>query len=165
METNELILEFLDSVFFFKYAVCQSHTGHMTGLWFLPTQPLGPNTNEWMNELSTPQDLWRILNLYHCYCQDQCQEARIHSKFLKPFNCYKDKNKMFLLPGPLLMESLLSSLLLSSGSLLTAGGLRAPVLCFAIWGRRRSNSEKACIKNTIISIVHIHEIKQKNAYH
>ena len=32
-------------------AVCQSHTGHMTGLWFLPTQPLRLNTNERMNEL------------------------------------------------------------------------------------------------------------------
>ena len=31
-------------------AVCQSHTGHMTGLWFLPTRPLRLNTNEWMNE-------------------------------------------------------------------------------------------------------------------
>ena len=31
-------------------AVCQSHTGHMTGLWFLPTQPLRLNANEWMNE-------------------------------------------------------------------------------------------------------------------
>ena len=30
-------------------AVCQSHTGHMTGLWFLPAQPLRLNTNEWMN--------------------------------------------------------------------------------------------------------------------
>ena len=29
-------------------AVCQSHTGHMTGLWFLPTRPLRLNTNEWM---------------------------------------------------------------------------------------------------------------------
>ena len=29
-------------------AVCQSHTGHMTGLWFLPTQPLRLNTNEWI---------------------------------------------------------------------------------------------------------------------
>ena len=28
--------------------VCQSHTGHMTGLWFLPTRPLRLNTNEWM---------------------------------------------------------------------------------------------------------------------
>ena len=30
-------------------AVCQSHTGHMTGLWFLPARPLSLNTNEWMN--------------------------------------------------------------------------------------------------------------------
>ena len=27
-------------------AVCQSHTGHMTGLWFLPTRPVRLNTNE-----------------------------------------------------------------------------------------------------------------------
>ena len=27
-------------------AACQSHTGHMTGLWFLPTRPLRLNTNE-----------------------------------------------------------------------------------------------------------------------
>ena len=27
-------------------AVCLSHTGHMTGLWFLPTRPLRLNTNE-----------------------------------------------------------------------------------------------------------------------
>ena len=26
--------------------VCQSHTGHMTGLWFLPARPLRLNTNE-----------------------------------------------------------------------------------------------------------------------
>jgi len=31
--------------------VCQSHTGHMTGLWFLPTPLLSLNTNEWINEL------------------------------------------------------------------------------------------------------------------
>ena len=30
-------------------AVCQSHTGHMTGLWFLQARPLRLNTNEWMN--------------------------------------------------------------------------------------------------------------------
>ena len=30
--------------------VCQSHTGHMNGLWFLPTRSLRQNTNEWMNE-------------------------------------------------------------------------------------------------------------------
>jgi hypothetical protein len=28
--------------------VCQSHTGHMTGLWFLPTRPLRLNNNKWM---------------------------------------------------------------------------------------------------------------------
>ena len=28
--------------------VCQSHTGHMTGLWFLPTRPLRLNINEWI---------------------------------------------------------------------------------------------------------------------
>jgi len=27
-------------------AVCQSHTSHMTELWFLPAQPLRLNTNE-----------------------------------------------------------------------------------------------------------------------
>ena len=31
-------------------AVCQSRTGHMTRLWFLPTRPLRLNTNEWVNE-------------------------------------------------------------------------------------------------------------------
>jgi len=30
-------------------SVCQSHTGHMTGLWFLLTRPLRLNSNEWMN--------------------------------------------------------------------------------------------------------------------
>jgi len=33
-------------------AVCQSHTGHMTGLWFLPTRPVRLNTNEWLNSTS-----------------------------------------------------------------------------------------------------------------
>ena len=27
-------------------AVCQSHTDHITGLWFLPARPLRLNTNE-----------------------------------------------------------------------------------------------------------------------
>ena len=27
-------------------AVCQNHTGHVTGLWFLPTRPLRLNANE-----------------------------------------------------------------------------------------------------------------------
>ena len=34
-------------------AVCQSHTGHMTGLWFLPTRPLRLNTNERMKGVFT----------------------------------------------------------------------------------------------------------------
>ena len=29
-----------------KDAVCQSHNGYMTELWFLPTRPLRLNTNE-----------------------------------------------------------------------------------------------------------------------
>jgi hypothetical protein len=32
-------------------AVYQSHTGHMTGLWFLPTRSLRLNTNEWRNSI------------------------------------------------------------------------------------------------------------------
>ena len=31
-------------------AVFQNHTGHMTGLWFLPARPLRLNTNERTNE-------------------------------------------------------------------------------------------------------------------
>ena len=41
-------------------AVCQSHTGHMTGLWFLPARPIRLNTNEW-NSLygySYPKIMW-----------------------------------------------------------------------------------------------------------
>jgi len=33
-----------------QVAVCQSHTGHMTGLLFLLARPLRLNTNECMNE-------------------------------------------------------------------------------------------------------------------
>ena len=40
-------------------AVCQSHTGHMTGLWFLPTRPLRLNSNEWTVKGSLMMDpLW-----------------------------------------------------------------------------------------------------------
>ena len=39
--------------------VCQSHTGHMTGLWFLPTRPLRLNTNEWLK----PQVAWNLLSV------------------------------------------------------------------------------------------------------
>ena len=52
-------------------AVCQSHTGHMTGLWFLPPRPLRLHTNEWWtNECNWV--LWskdvrneRKLNIYN----------------------------------------------------------------------------------------------------
>ena len=36
-------------------AVCQSHTGHMTGLWFLPAQPLRLNTNDDDDDDDSPQ--------------------------------------------------------------------------------------------------------------
>ena len=38
--------------------MCQSHSGHLTGLWLLPTRPLRLNTNEWINE-------W--MNNNHCH--------------------------------------------------------------------------------------------------
>jgi len=41
--------------------VCQSHTGHMTGLWFLPARPLRLYTNEWMNYFECGQDDGRII--------------------------------------------------------------------------------------------------------
>ena len=46
-------------------AVCQSHTGHMTGLWFLPARPLRLNINEWktQNGLVTSSSIWEILRL------------------------------------------------------------------------------------------------------
>jgi len=34
-------------------AVCQNHTGHMTGLWFLPARPLRLSTNEWMRQIDS----------------------------------------------------------------------------------------------------------------
>ena len=49
-------------------AVCQSHTGHMTGLWFLPTWPLRLNTNKWMNEwmfLLTPENDLGNVNIFY----------------------------------------------------------------------------------------------------
>ena len=55
-------------------AVCQSHTGHMTGLWFLPARPLRLNTNEWMNwyiliaHITMRYMIWWLLS---CYCVNQ----------------------------------------------------------------------------------------------
>ena len=34
-------------------AVCQSHIGHRTGLWFLPARPLRLNTNDEQDRHST----------------------------------------------------------------------------------------------------------------
>ena len=39
-------------------AVCESHTGHMTGLWFLPARPLRLNTNERMKR---NYNFWKLL--------------------------------------------------------------------------------------------------------
>ena len=59
-------------------AACQSHTGHITGLWFLPSRPLRLNTNKLMMNLYiniymlnttldrysgfTANQLWEVLN-------------------------------------------------------------------------------------------------------
>ena len=37
-------------------AVCQSHTAHMTGLWFLPARPLRLKTNELTS--NSPYVVW-----------------------------------------------------------------------------------------------------------
>ena len=39
-------------------AVCQSHTGHMTGLWFLPTRPVRLNTNVCINVCMRTDMAW-----------------------------------------------------------------------------------------------------------
>ena len=49
-----------------KDAVCQSHTGHMTELWFLPARPLRLNTNEWTFPLCS-NTAWCI-SLKKIYC-------------------------------------------------------------------------------------------------
>ena len=45
-------------------AVCQSHTGYMTGLWFLSSRPLRLNTNELMNESHKGRDFFWGGGLY-----------------------------------------------------------------------------------------------------
>ena len=54
-----------------KDAVCQSHTGHMTGLWFLPTRPLRLYTDD------DDDDMYiYIYNIYRIvkekFCFNQC---------------------------------------------------------------------------------------------
>ena len=53
-------------------AVYQSHTGHMTGLWFLSTRPLRLNTNEWMNHVLPRMRfgvcLRHLQEILDCFC-------------------------------------------------------------------------------------------------
>jgi len=51
-------------------AVCHSNTGHMTGLWFLPTRPLRLNTNDWMFPLKTQQI--QCVSFYRCPQHRSC---------------------------------------------------------------------------------------------
>jgi hypothetical protein len=46
-------------------AVCKSHTGHMTGLWFLPARPVRLNTNERMKGNSSGRRKDNI----KCFCR------------------------------------------------------------------------------------------------
>ena len=43
-------------------AVCQSRTGHMTGLWFLPARPLRLNTNEGIKHLHATCQRYRLMS-------------------------------------------------------------------------------------------------------
>ena len=54
-------------------AVCQSHTGHMTWLWFLPARPLTLSTNEWMNE-------W--MSLYYASPHPRNNDSNVKLQFL-----------------------------------------------------------------------------------
>ena len=58
-------------------AVCQSHTGHMIGLWFLPARPLRLNTNErMMNELHMYISVCVYVCL-HCVKLTECVRSKI----------------------------------------------------------------------------------------
>ena len=61
-------------------AVCQSHTVHMTGLWFLPARPLRLNTNEWKNEFYL-YELWsvRLLRFFSKDCW-WCSTAKFQKR-------------------------------------------------------------------------------------
>ena len=67
-------------------AVCQSHTGHMTGLWFLPARPLRLNTNEWMIE---PQ-----------ICAPSVTFDTLHTELTYPFGIYTHIHSAFPVPKP-----------------------------------------------------------------
>ena len=62
-------------------AMCQSHTGHMTGLWFLPARPLWLNTNEWMNH--TPSNHMNVMVIfpYPVHSQTKKRPQCLHQIF------------------------------------------------------------------------------------
>ena len=81
-------------------AVCQSHTGHMSGLWFLPSpaRPSRLNTNEWMKSVWLWS--WPLTSIKHCgwewvdlffivtpFKLKHMKEYRLH-KFFSRFSYY-----------------------------------------------------------------------------
>ena len=68
--------------------MCQSHTGHMTGLWFLPARPLRLNTNEWMNirgmaEISQEVQIHMMVVVMVLYEANQTAFANHQSHYTK----------------------------------------------------------------------------------
>jgi len=51
---------------FAQDAVCQSHTGHMTGLWFLPARTPRLNTNERTGKRTVPTT-FNFQSIIHIY--------------------------------------------------------------------------------------------------
>ena len=62
--------------------MCQSHTGHMTGLWFLPTRSLRQNTNEWLNTVLNCK--LRVIKI-HCRCALVLQGSTPYTTFCMQF--------------------------------------------------------------------------------
>ena len=65
-------------------AVCQSHTGHMTGLWFLPALPLRLNINEWMNEWMNHCCRGKAISIYTFWvpvCSLRCRACSAHAPY------------------------------------------------------------------------------------
>ena len=95
-------------------AVCQSHTGHMTGLWFLPTRPLRLNTNEWMNEYIYRffSRLW-IMCVFYIFGQlyFRIRGFTWKRKIVSCFECFCWQWKKFLLK----CRSILALLLIAAG--------------------------------------------------
>ena len=74
-------------------AVCQSHTGHMTGFWFLPAKPLRLNTNEWMNEwMWKVNPFWVIFPVVFCEVLCICR----HLLQIRQYMCYRNDLAAFV---------------------------------------------------------------------